>query len=158
MYKPKHAPKRGDVAVISKLFVLTAVVTAFMATAVLAGSPHFVGTPTATRSGNSLIVSGKVAGLGNETQIHVEATAEAACLNRGENFPQAANKMTVGAAGDFPVQNGKANFSLTLTATFQPKCSPPMRVVFGPVTITVSDTSFEPFSITISGPGPGGTF
>ena len=128
------------------------------AQAALAGSPHFVGAPTATKSGNSLSVSGKVAGLGNETQIHVAATAEAACLNRGENFPQAANKQTVTAEGDFPVQNGKANFSLTLTATFQPKCSPPMRVVFGPVTISVSDTSFAPFSTTISGPGPGGTF
>ena len=128
------------------------------AQAALAGSPHFVGDPTARASGNSLTVAGKVAGLGNETQIHVEATAEAACLNRGQNFPQAANKQSVGAAGDFPVQNGKANFSLTLTATFQPKCSPPMRVVFGPVTITVSDTTFEPFSTTISGPGPGGSF
>jgi hypothetical protein len=141
-----------------KLFVATGLVLGLSATAALAGSPHFVGTPTVTRSGDSLDVAGKVAGLGNETQIHVVVEAEAACLNRGQNFPQAANKMSVNAEGDFPVQNGKALFSLTLTAVFQPKCSPPMRVVWGPVTITVSDTSFEPFSTTISGPGPGGTF
>lgn len=102
-----------------------------------AGSPHFVDdSVTATRTGNSLTVSGKEAGLGNEDQVHIEASATAACLNRGQNFPQATNKQTVTAAGDFPVQNGKANFSLTLTATFQPKCSPPMTVVFGDVTVT----------------------
>ncbi len=133
-------------------------VFALSASSAWAGNPHFVGTPSVTRTDDSLDVSGKVAGLGNETQIHVVATAEAACLNPGGNFPQAANKMTVTDEGDFPVQNGKAEFDLTLTAVFEPKCSPPMSVVFGPVTITVSDTSFEPFSITISGPGPGGTF
>jgi hypothetical protein len=102
-----------------------------------AGSPHFVDdSVTATRTGNSLTVSGKEAGLGNEDQVHIEVSATAACLNPGQNFPQAANKQTVTAAGDFPVQNGKANFSLTLTATFQPKCSPPMTVVFGDVTVT----------------------
>jgi hypothetical protein len=157
MYRPKHERKESGVALFSKVLVVVALF-GLIATPALAGSPHFVGTPTATRSGDSLVVAGKVAGLGNETQIHVVATAEAACLNPGQQFPQASNKMTVTAEGDFPVQNGKANFSLTLTATFQPKCSPPMSVVFGPVTITVSDTTFEPFSTTISGPGPGGTF
>jgi hypothetical protein len=34
------------------------------------------------------------------------------------------------------VQNGKAEFSLTLTATFQPSCSPPMTVRFTNVTVT----------------------
>jgi len=39
-------------------------------------------------------------------------------------------------AGDFPVQNGKANFSLSVTATFQPSCSQPMTVAFTDVTVT----------------------
>ena len=34
------------------------------------------------------------------------------------------------------MQNGKANFSLTLTATFQPPCSPPMTVEYTDVTVT----------------------
>jgi hypothetical protein len=34
------------------------------------------------------------------------------------------------------VQNGKANFSLSVTATFQPSCNPPMSVVFTNVTVT----------------------
>ena len=101
-----------------------------------AGSPHFVGTPTVTRDGNSLIVQGKEAGLGNEDQVSISVTATAACLNPGQQFPNADNKQSVGAAGTFPVQNGKATFSLTLTATFQPKCSPPMTLVYGDVTIT----------------------
>ena len=131
-----------------KLVIAASVVVGLTATAALAGSPHFVGTPKVTVSGNSVSASGKVAGLGNETQINVEVSAEAACLNRGGSFPQADNKESFNAEGTFPVQNGKANFSLTLTATFQPKCSPPMTVVWGPVTITVSGDSFATFSET----------
>jgi len=37
------------------------------------------------------------------------------------------------------VQNGKANFSLTLTAVFQPPCSPPLTVQF--TDVTLSDTT-----------------
>jgi hypothetical protein len=103
----------------------------------LAGSPHFVDDfLTVTKAGDSLTVSGKEAGLGDETQVHIVATAQAACLNPGGNFPQAANKQTFTAAGDFPVMNGKAYFSLTLTAVFQPRCVPPMSVVWGDVTVT----------------------
>ena len=108
-----------------------------------AGSPHFVGTPTVTRSGNSLTVDGKEAGLGNELQIQVAISVMAACLNKGDNFLNAANKESFTASDTFPVQNGKADFSLTVTATFQPKCSPPMRVVFGDVTVTDLTNGFS---------------
>jgi hypothetical protein len=118
-------------------------VMAFAQTA-LAGNPHFVYLNKEI-SGSTATVSGKVAGLGNETQIHVTAEAEVACLNPGEQFPQAENKQTVGAAGDFPVQNGKATFDLTLNAVFQPKCSPPMTLVWGPITVCVSGATFETF-------------
>jgi hypothetical protein len=101
-----------------------------------AGSPHFVGTPTAAISGDTVTVSGKEAGLGNETQIHVVVTADAACVNPGGNHPRAANKSSFNAAGDFPVQNGKADFSVAVTATFQPNCSPPMSVVWSNITVT----------------------
>jgi hypothetical protein len=104
--------------------------------AVLAGSPHFVGGISVTRDGNSLTVSGKEAGLGNEDQVHIVVTATALCINPGQHHPKAANKQSVSAEGDFPVQNGKANFTLTLTATFQPDCTPPMTVVFTDVTVT----------------------
>jgi len=114
-----------------------------------AGSPHFVdGTVTAARDGDSLTVSGKEAGLGDEAQVHIVVTATAACVNPGGNKPRAANKQTVSAEGDFPVQNGKTYFSLTVTAVFQPPCSPPMSVEFSDVTVT-DETS----GITTSLPG-----
>ena len=103
----------------------------------LAGSPHFVDdTVTATRSGDSLIVSGKEAGLGDEAQVHIVVSATALCINPGGNHPKAVNKQSLSSEGDFPVQNGKANFSLTLTATFQPECSPPMTVQYTDVSVT----------------------
>jgi hypothetical protein len=116
--------------------VFTAVVLAFAEPA-LAGSPHFVDdTVTVTKSGNTLTVSGKEAGLGDEDQVHITVEATASCINPGNNKPQAANKETFSAEGDFPVQNGKANFSLTLTATFDPSCSPPMTVQWTDITVT----------------------
>jgi hypothetical protein len=102
-----------------------------------AGSPHFVGNSiTATRTDDSLTVSGKEAGLGDEAQVHIVVSATALCINGGGHHPKAVNKESVNAEGTFPVQNGKANFSLTLTAVFQPSCSPPMTVEFTDVTIT----------------------
>ncbi len=102
-----------------------------------AGSPHFVSnTVTATRDGNTLTVSGKEAGLGDESQVHIVVNATAQCINPGDHHPKATNKQSVSASGDFPVQNGKAEFSLTLTATFQPDCTPPMTVVYTNVSVT----------------------
>jgi hypothetical protein len=117
------------------IFVLVMAVLV-LPTAAWAGNPHFVGEPTIRIVGNTLTVSGKEAGLGNEDQIHVVLVAEASCINRGEKNPSAANKDSFSAAGDFPVQNGKANFTLTVTAVFSPSCSPPMRVDFTRVTLT----------------------
>ena len=110
----------------------------------LAGSPHFVGTPTITRSGDALTVSGKVAGLGDETQINVAVTADVACVNPGNNEPKAENKGSTIAEGTFPVQNGKALFSVTGTGTTSPDCSPPMTLRYSNVVVTVSGDSFDP--------------
>jgi hypothetical protein len=121
------------------LFLAVALVAALTVAGVaLAGNAHFVGTPTLTVSGNTLTVAGKVAGLGNVPQIHVEITATAECINPGSNKPKAANKESIGAGGDFPVQNGKANFSVSATATFQPDCTPPMTLRFSNVIVTVT--------------------
>jgi hypothetical protein len=121
--------------------LLTVVVAALMtAGAAVAGvtGAHFVGSPTASISGNTLTVAGKVAGLGAVEQINVAVTADAACINPGSHKPKAANKESFSAMGDFPVQNGKAEFSLDLTATFQPDCTPPMTVVWSNIVITVT--------------------
>jgi hypothetical protein len=124
--------------------VLVLATAALAAPAAWAGSPHFVGTPTITRDGDALTVSGKVAGLGDETQINVAVTADVACVNPGNNEPKAENKGDTIAEGTFPVQNGKATFSVTGTGTTDPDCSPPMTLRYSNVVVTVSGDSFDP--------------
>ena len=122
-----------------RLFAATSVlaVAAIVAPAAWAGSPHFINSAfSISRSDNTLTVSGKEAGLGDEAQIHVVLSATALCINGGGKHPKAVNKESVNAAGDFPVQNGKADFTLSVTATFQPDCSPPMTVAFTDITVT----------------------
>jgi hypothetical protein len=103
-----------------------------------------VGTPTISRSGDALTVSGKVAGLGDETQINVAVTADVACINPGNNQPKAENKGATIAEGTFPVQNGKALFSVTGVGETSPDCSPPMTLRYSNVVLTVSGDSFDP--------------
>jgi hypothetical protein len=102
-----------------------------------AGNPHFVGDPTVTREGDTLTVSGKLAGLGNETQVHVVLTADVQCVNPGGQEPQAENKGAVIATVDAPVQNGKALFTLSGVGTTDPDCSPPMTLVYSNVVVSV---------------------
>ncbi|MCX5390824.1 hypothetical protein [Streptomyces sp. NBC_00094] len=124
-------------------------IVGFLAPSAGAVSAHFVGTPTVTTSGSSLTVKGKEAGLGNQQSVNISVTADAQCINRGGNNPDAGNKQATGGGGTFPVQNGKANFSVTVTANFQPKCSPPMTLVWSNVVVT--DTG-NGISVTLSGP------
>jgi len=122
---------------IASWIIVLSVFLALGAQAAFAGSPHFVSnTVSVSREGNSLTVSGKEAGLGDEDAVHIAVTATAACINPGDKHPKAANKESFSADGYFPVQNGKADFSLTVTATFTPNCTPPMTVVFSNVTVT----------------------
>jgi hypothetical protein len=115
-----------------------------------AGSPHQVGTCTATQSGNTLTITGcKEAGLGDEAQINVTITADALCINNGGNHPKAVNKTSVSAALVVPVQNGQAKFDATLTATFSPDCSPPMTVQF--TNISIVDTT-NGITLVVTGP------
>ena len=124
---------------MKKLLVLVAAIAALaLPAAAFAGSPHFVSnTVQFTTSGNTITVVGKEAGLGDEAQVHIVLSATAECINPGGNHPKAANKTSVTSAGDFPVQNGKADFSLSATAVFSPNpagaCG---NVVFSDVTVT----------------------
>ena len=105
---------------------------------VLAGNPHFVWVKV-SQSDNTLDVSGKEAGLGNETQVYIEVTATAACINRGGHNPKADNKTDLAYGENVPVQNGKAYFNFSVTAEFQPECSPPMSVEFSDIEVTDRD-------------------
>jgi hypothetical protein len=130
-----------------RLIIAAMLALAMLALAALpawAGSTHFVGTPTISRSGDALTVSGKVAGLGDETQINVAVTADVACINPGNNQPKAENKGATIAEGTFPVQNGKALFSVTGVGETSPDCSPPMTLRYSNVVLTVSGDSFDP--------------
>ena len=126
------------------LSVLALVGAALAVPVAWAGSPHFVGNHTATRAGDALTVAGKVAGLGDETQVNVAVTADVACVNPGNNLPKAENKGATIAEGTFPVQNGKALFEVTGTGTTSPDCSPPMTLRYSNVVVTVSGDSFDP--------------
>jgi hypothetical protein len=66
---------------------------------------------TISAPGNTLTASGKETGLGNEAQVHIVLSATAQCINSGGKNPKAGNKTNVAAAGDFPVQNGNADFT-----------------------------------------------
>ena len=137
---------------ISKVFLVVAIAALTIAGAALAVSnAHFVGTPTATRDDNTLTISGKVAGLGQVEVITVTITGDALCINPGTKHPKAANKADVTGGANVPVQNGKANFSVEATATFQPDCTPPMTVVFQNVTVTVTAVDGTNLSFTFPG-------
>ena len=134
-----ETPSRKEPAVRRTALTLAAalaVVFGWAGTA-SAGSPHVPDTKvTATVDGATLTVAFKEAGLGDETQIAVQVTATAHCVNPGGNPPQAGNKATFAADATVPVQNGKAEGTLSVTAVFQPPCSPPMSVEFSDVTVT----------------------
>jgi hypothetical protein len=67
-----------------------------------------------------------------------------ACINPGNNEPKAENTHATIAEGTFPVQNGKALFSVTGTGTTDPDCAPPMTLRYSNVVVTVSGDSFDP--------------
>jgi hypothetical protein len=110
---------------------LTAAALIAAQSAASAGSPHVPDTKvTASVDGATLTVAFKEAGLGDESQIEVNLTATAHCVNPGGNDPQAGNKASFTETAVVPVQNGQASGTLVVEAVFQPACSPPMSTVF----------------------------
>lgn len=129
--------KRMLAALAADAAVAAAVI--FAAPAAFAGSPHFVGTPVYTVSGSTVTVQAKEAGLGDEAQIVAVLTGTLACVNPGGNQPSAANKTSFTTTSAEPVQNGKADYTITGTGDFQPSCSPPMTVQV--VSLQLQDTT-----------------
>jgi hypothetical protein len=132
--------------------VAVLVAAVLSATPVLAASPHFIGTPTATTSGNTLTVKFKAAGLGNaptaDFTLTGTATVSSRCYTKSNNKPQAANKQetaSLSATGSFPVRNGQTTGTLTLTAPAPTlECPKGQRVVTESVTFS---------NVTLSGMG-----
>ena len=121
-----------------KITLLIAAVLICTVGVILAGNPHFVWVKV-KQFNSTLNVLGKEAGLGNETQVYIEVTATAACINRGGHNPKADNKTDLAYGENVPVQNGKAYFDFSVTADFQPRCSPPMKVEFSNIVVTDKD-------------------
>ena len=98
---------------MKKLSILTLSMVAlvgFMAITVWAASPHFINcSASGVNSDGTLNACFKIAGLGSNETITVTASATAdavyACLNHGQQCPNAANKVSVhsdvSASGDF---------------------------------------------------------
>jgi hypothetical protein len=132
------------------------ILTLAFAAVAQADSPHFVKASAAgPNNAGQLVVSFKEAGLGDNQLISylasAEATATYACINGGENHPQAANKETVtepvSATGSFSSgKNGSISQSLTLNppAAAEFTCPPGQRRVLASVTyfdVAISDTT-----------------
>jgi hypothetical protein len=116
--------------------IIGALALAFAAaTPAFAGAPHFVGDPVLSVSGGTATVTAKEAGLGDEPQIVVNVSGTAQCVNPGNQDPQAANKVSFDQSFTEPVQNGHADYTVSVTPAFQPACSPPMSLTFD-VTLT----------------------
>jgi hypothetical protein len=120
-----------------RFMALAALVGAIAAisTVAFAGSPHFVGSPTFSVSGNTASVGAKEAGLGGES-INVTLSGTAECINNGGKHPKAVNKTGFSSTETVPVHNGQATYTISATATFSPDCSPPMTVQFTSLVLT----------------------
>jgi hypothetical protein len=66
--------------------------------------------------------------------VRLDATAE--CINGGGKHAQAVNKASFSTSAVVPVQNGKAVYDISVTAAFDPSCSPPMTVRWVSATLT----------------------
>jgi hypothetical protein len=97
-----------------------ALVTSMAFTAgALAQAAKFHSATSSVNNDGALVVSWDERGLGNENidyTLTADATAVYACINRGGNHPEAANKETVNgdvsAGGSFEPRNGRVQASL----------------------------------------------
>jgi hypothetical protein len=137
-----------------KLLLLAAsvLVTGVFASAAVAASPHFIGDPQATVTGNSLIVSFKAAGLGNSSTADFSLTGkvgvDSRCYTKSGNKPQAANKqetinVNTGPVS-FDVRNGQTTGSFPAITPLSTLTCPKGQVV------VIESITYD---LTLSGPG-----
>ncbi|QGF24289.1 hypothetical protein [Raineyella fluvialis] len=118
------------IKLLTSLFVALVATLSFSATAAYADSPHYVKGPTATVSGNSLVVAWKAAGLGNaqyaDFTLTGTVTATAQCFTKSGNPVNGVPKSdttSVNASGTFPVRNGQVTGSFTVSPLTTLKCT-----------------------------------
>jgi hypothetical protein len=125
--------------------VAALVATLAFASVALADAPKFHAADSAVNNAGALVATWDERGLGNDNidyTLTADATAVYACLNKGGNHPQAANKETfnaeVSANGSFEPKNGRVQASLTAgppsAGTFS--CPSGQRLVLASVAYT----------------------
>jgi hypothetical protein len=140
--------KIGIIAVLSMMAV------AIAALPVLAQNPHFIRGPAFSDRGTQLLVTGTVAGLGNENidvVVNAEGIATVECTNPGGNVApgQDTTVDVSGEANDVQVKNGRATFRVLTaepTVTGAEACPNPQWRA------TVTDVEFTEATITIFQP------
>jgi hypothetical protein len=132
---------------VRRILLTTATVVAIFALAApaFAAAPQFKAASSSVNNDGALVVSFDERGLGNENvdyTVTADATALYACLNRGGNHPQAANKESfegqVSGGGSFEVKNGRVVASLTAGPLAAPQftCPSGQQRVLAAVTYT----------------------
>ena len=120
---------------VSSIAIAAVLAVGLFAQAAIAANPHFV-RASATREGNSLVVSFKEAGLGNNQTVTIQASASFtrtdSCVNKGGNVPSDPKKTvtqgTTSKSGSFTSdKNGSITGSLTLTTSTTLQCPPGQR-------------------------------
>jgi hypothetical protein len=129
------------------LLVATAVFATLLlgSAAALADSPHLIGSPSTSVSGNSITFSASVAGLGNANTATFDwdgtINVSSRCYTKSQNKPQAANKqeaIVVDAQTTSAVRNGRTNASLTVAPLSTLSCPPGQHVVVESVTYDIT--------------------
>jgi hypothetical protein len=137
----------------------------FMAITVWAASPHFIScSARGVNNDGSLDVCFKIAGLGDNQFVTVTASATAdavyACLNHGQQCPNAANKVSVhsdvSSQGRFPSgKNGQVTACLSIDPPpTELDCPGGQRLVLVSVTYTPVSVSSDASADTCE-PAPG---
>jgi hypothetical protein len=150
---------------MKRYLLLSAVAVAALAFpgAASAQSGHFVGTPTCTDEGTTVLCTGKVAGLGGTTfEITVSApgTASVECTNPAGNVAPGQSFDTTVAGTSGPLQtprNGQFRFRVESDTPSAPpgSCPNPMwtasvvDVEFGNATITLTEDGVVSDTITV---------
>jgi hypothetical protein len=142
---------------LSILILTMLALSSFMATNARAQNPHFLRCgASGVNSDGTLDVSFTIAGLGSNQSIDVTASAHAdatyACRNRGQQCPNAANKVNVqsdvSATGTFTSgKNGSIRASLTV--------DPPPTELTCPGGQTLVLVSVSYTNVSVSAPGAG---
>jgi hypothetical protein len=132
---------------VRRILLTTATLVALFALAApaVAAAPKFHAATSSVNNAGALVVSFDERGLGNDNidyTVTADATALYACINKGGNHPQAANKEAfegqVSGGGSFEVKNGRVVADLTAGPLLAPQftCPSGQRRVLAAVSYT----------------------